>query len=299
MRLKSFTSENMGMAMKMVRDQLGPEAIIVSTRRGPGGKGVRITAAIEKDDILESPPASFAVTDTGKNNYGRERENLEPGSLESALKHHGIPEKLVHRLTETAEVLSQGNMTMALAAALDETFRFSPIFETTLKRPLMLVGAPGCGKTVSIAKIATQARLKNMPVQVVTIDTFRAGGVEQLRAFMRILKISLQVAQNPDELKSCLAQSNGAALTLIDSAGTNPFISQEMDELKSNIDASNAEPVLVMSAGGDAMESAETSEAFSNLGVSRMLVTRLDLTRRLGGLLAAAEAGKLRFSDVG
>jgi len=137
-----------------------------------------------------------------------------------------------------------------------------------------------------------------MPVRVITIDTFRAGGVEQLRAFMRILKISLQVAQNPNELKNCLAQSDGTALTLIDSAGTNPFIKQEMDELKGNIDASNAEPLLVMSAGGDAMESAETSESFSNLGVSRMLVTRLDLTRRLGGLLAAAEAGKLRFSDV-
>ncbi|NQU58595.1 MAG: hypothetical protein HQ513_15310 [Rhodospirillales bacterium] len=157
MRLKSFTAENMGMAMKMVRDQLGPEAIIVSTRRGPGGKGVRITAAIEKNDVLESPPASFAVNDTDKNNYGRERGSLQPNSLESALKHHGIPTKLVRRLSETAEVLSQGNMTMALAAALDETFRFSPIFETTLKRPLMLIGTPGCGKTVSIAKIATQA----------------------------------------------------------------------------------------------------------------------------------------------
>lgn len=40
------------------------------------------------------------------------------------------------------------------------------------------------------------------------------------------------------------------------------------------------------------------AEAFAAAGATRLLATRLDLTRRLGGVLAAAEAGDLMFCDV-
>ena len=37
---------------------------------------------------------------------------------------------------------------------------------------------------------------------------------------------------------------------------------------------------------------------FADLGATRLLVTRLDMARRLGGILAAADAARLSFSDV-
>ena len=37
MRLKTFNARTMSEAMKMVRDHLGEDAIIVSTQRGEGG----------------------------------------------------------------------------------------------------------------------------------------------------------------------------------------------------------------------------------------------------------------------
>ena len=40
-------------------------------------------------------------------------------------------------------------------------------------------------------------------------------------------------------------------------------------------------------------------QIFAGLGVTRMLVTRLDAARRLGGVLSAAAAGNFSFSDVG
>jgi flagellar biosynthesis protein FlhF len=47
----------------------------------------------------------------------------------------------------------------------------------------------------------------------------------------------------------------------------------------------------VMAAGGDAREMGETAAAFRRLGVKRLIVTRLDAARRLGGLIGAADAG--------
>ena len=43
---------------------------------------------------------------------------------------------------------------------------------------------------------------------------------------------------------------------------------------------------------------ADIGEAFSASGATRILATRLDMTRRLGAILAAADAGQLMFSEV-
>ena len=55
MRLKSYNAATMAEAMRMVREELGDDAIIVSTQRASDGQGVRITAALEDpsddDDI--------------------------------------------------------------------------------------------------------------------------------------------------------------------------------------------------------------------------------------------------------
>ena len=60
MRLKSFHAPSMVEAMRLVRDALGDDAIIVATREEEGG--VRLTAAI--DDVEEPPlppPSSYAT----------------------------------------------------------------------------------------------------------------------------------------------------------------------------------------------------------------------------------------------
>ena len=64
------------------------------------------------------------------------------------------------------------------------------------------------------------------------------------------------------------------------------------------MNTSGAEPVLVFAAGGDVAEAAEIATCFGALGVRRMVATRLDIARRLGAAIAAAEAGPFAFSDV-
>jgi hypothetical protein len=57
-------------------------------------------------------------------------------------------------------------------------------------------------------------------------------------------------------------------------------------------------PALVLPAGLDAEEAAETARAFQLLGCRHLVPTRLDAARRLGGVLAAADAG-LAFTEAG
>jgi flagellar biosynthesis protein FlhF len=135
------------------------------------------------------------------------------------------------------------------------------------------------------------------PVMLVTMDSQRAGAVEQLAAFARVLKVDLVQAADADELGQAVRGAGDCAV-LIDSAGVNPFDGAQTAALAAAAEAVHAEPVLLMPAGGDVAESAEIAEAFSAIGAGRLIATRVDLARRLGGLLSAAQAGRLAFAEA-
>ncbi len=287
MRLKTYAASTTAEAMRMVRDEMGEDAIIVSVTKGDDREGVRITAAVERE------PEGEVIAFSGPADMGRDSGQ----SIRQILADHGVPEPLIEHLAQAAGKLSVTDPVMAFAGALDECFFFAPLSDRKNGKPIMLVGPPGGGKTITTAKLAARSVLAGKPTRVLTIDTKRAGGIEQLATFTRILGIDLEAAEFPSDLAD-LAAKDGPSVTYIDSMGTNPFSDAEMDALGAFIGAADAEPVLVLPAGGDAYESADIAASFAAAGARRLLVTRLDMARRLGGILSAADAARLKFCDV-
>jgi flagellar biosynthesis protein FlhF len=289
MRLKSYNAATMAEAMRLVREELGEDAIIVSTQRSSDGQGVRITAAL--DDAAEDDAIDRAISGRNSTPFAEK--------VREALTYHGAPPRLIDKLVQAAETVEVGSPTMACAAALEDHFDFAPLPERKAPRPFMLVGPPGTGKTITTAKLAARARLAGRAVGVVTADTIRAGAVEQLAAFTSILEVTLRQVRGPDALGLAVQDMMPTSdLVFIDSPGLNPFSHHDMDYLKGLINAADVEPILVIAAGGDASEAADIGEAFGTAGATRLLATRLDMTRRLGAILAAADGGQLMFSEV-
>jgi flagellar biosynthesis protein FlhF len=307
-RLKSFHAPSMVEAMRLVRDALGDDAIIVATREEEGG--VRLTAAI--DDVEEPllPPLSShdpepAIGDIGRDysrnhgrGYRREPEIDVVDLICDALSRHGTPPLITDRLLNTIATYDTCDPMEALSGALDSIFTFQPLPLGRAPRPFMLIGPPGAGKTLTIAKLATRATMSGRKVGVITTDTARAGGVDQLAAFTKLLKLKLLAVEDTDALADALSVQRGVEQVLIDSAGRNPFDADDMNDLGDLLNAADLEPVLVLPAGCDAAEAAEVGSSFRELGARRLLLTRLDMTRRLGSLLAIAYEARLSFSDV-
>lgn len=308
MRLKTYTAETIGKAMDQVRRELGCDAIIVATQPAHGGRGVRVTAALD-DDVLDGdrfdsrghdhpPPGAAGAGGGGPGRDLGDDRGLDPGAaIEAALGFHGLAADLGQRLLASAQRFAGEGAAIALGAAIDEAFAFQPINERLQRRPLALIGPPGAGKTIACAKLLTRALGCGRKVVAVTTDVRRAGGIEQLHAFTRILGVELITADDGDALADSVRAAAGA-LVIVDTAGTNPLNDGECRALGALIAAIDAEPVLVLAAGGDVAEQAETAAAFAPLAVRRLFATRLDVARRLGGLLAAADAAGLAFSDV-
>jgi flagellar biosynthesis protein FlhF len=299
MRMKTFSAPTMTEAMELVRFEMGADSIIVATRDDKDG--AVITAAMEDTapnglknseiPIIEEKPV-FNELDTEE-------------TIRQSLSFHGLPTPLLERLARISGGIAADSPTLALAAAMDETFTFDPVSSLLTDTPgkngacrILLMGPPGVGKTITTAKLAALVALGKVKPKVISTDTQRAGGIEQLAAFTRILEIDLKSANNANDLFRLLEGDTGEVPILIDTPGTNPYDSEEMDHLAALADAARAENVLVMPASGDSMESADIAGEFSNIGAKRLLVTRLDMARRLGSILTCADAGRLSLSDV-
>jgi flagellar biosynthesis protein FlhF len=281
----------MAQAMDMLRRELGEDAIIVSSETTE--HGVKLVAAIEEADD-ELPSVGQVAVDT----YGQASDEDPIDLIHEALMTHGLPNRLLERLIDASFLVGADDPLEALAGALGGTFNFRPLtIDRRVNQPLMLVGAPGAGKTVGVAKLAFRAVMAGRAVRLITTDTVRAGGIEQLDAFARLMKLPLETAETERQLVRLIEAAAPDDYILIDTPGVNPYAPRDMAEIQGLAKSIAVEPLLVIAGGGDVVDAMEQSYEFARLGVGRLLVTRLDMVRRLGSMLAAADAANVAFAD--
>ncbi len=334
MRLRTFTAPSLAEAMNEVRRSLGEDAIIVSTHEAAGR--VEVTAAVEG---RRREPASLLAPETGRSLDDILLERLQTSlrepepqaerprpkkpapvketprrsapadlsALEQALADHGTPPALTASLVRTASAMEMDDPLSALAYALETRFNFEPL-PPLPQRPLLLIGMPGAGKTVTQIKLAARAMGEGAQITLITADAVRTGAALQSEAYGALLDAPVLKAETADELSQHLAgyrevaSMHGARACLIDTASFNPFNAQESAEAAEMIAAARrggkAEPVAILSAAMDPLLTAEVAEEMAQLGARRVIFTQLDLARRMGGLLAAADSSGLSLSQI-
>ncbi|MEZ0261957.1 MAG: GTPase [Alphaproteobacteria bacterium] len=288
MRLKTFQAKTMTEAMRQIKEALGDDAIIVNSRDAPGGM-IRVTAAVEQ----QNPDFADTLAMAARDDLFSEEEVLE--IVTDTLLKHRVPGTVIEKVVSNAILVASNDPKETLTRAIEKSFIFGEAPEDA-GLPLMLVGPPGAGKTLMTAKLAARAVMNEETPTVITTDIARAGGIEQLSAFLDILGVELQQAEDVKTLKALLADAEGTVI--IDTGGLNPFDPQEMKTLARLMTAAKMETALVLPAGFDAEESAEIAMTFDVLGVRRLIPTRLDFARRIGGILAAADKGGLSFGEA-
>ena len=289
MRLKSFSAPTMARAIALVRAELGQDAVIVSNHAAADGSGVEVIAAVEPAAPLPVEPLAVLA----------ESLDDELDVMQEVLDYHRAPARLIEKLYNAARVLETDSPLLALTGALSAGFQFAPLPTTQAAQPFILVGPPGAGKTATLAKLAARAIMSGHPAALISTDTVHTGAAEQFAGYAGLLRMKSWVAGDASALRAALAEARGAALMLVDTTGANPFDAGDMARLTDLIGAADAEPVLVLPAGMDPDEAAETAEAFKPLGIRRLITTRLDTARRLGGLLAASDAAQLQLCEAG
>ena len=274
MKVRLFSGCDVVSAMAAVRASFGEDALIVETRYVPNG--VEIVASIERLDDEVAPlqfPALLVEQDD-------ERRRL--------LRWHGIGDELASRLCEGE-----------LAQACARNIAFGRLCLEPHAPPLLFAGEPGAGKSLSLIKVATRLVMAGATPLVISADGRKAGATEQLAAMTRLLGLTMIVADEPRTLTRAIKRRLNGAPVLIDGPGM--IVGDPHDEasLRAMLDAVAAELILVVPGGLDPAETVDIASYHATLGARRLIVTRLDVARRVGGLVQAAWQSRLILTEAG
>jgi flagellar biosynthesis protein FlhF len=176
-----------------------------------------------------------------------------------------------------------------------------PIRTTAGQRRLVaLVGPTGVGKTTTIAKLAGNFHLReHQRVGLITVDTYRIAAVEQLRTYADIIDLPMEVVSTPREMRQAVDRFADLDLILMDTAGRSPRDEVKIQELRTMLAEAGADEVhLVLSSVNSTENLKKTAKQFADVGVTSLILTKLDEATGLGSLVPLLRGCQLPLSYV-
>lgn len=158
-----------------------------------------------------------------------------------------------------------------------------------------LVGPTGVGKTTTIGKLAARHVLKYGADQValVTTDTYRIAGHEQLKSLARILRVPMRVVDDANPLEQVLNSLAHCSLILIDTAGFRHGDAQLKQQLESLARIPKIKSYLVLSSNSQQQMLKASMHAYSAANLKGCILTKLDETASLGEALGVISQARL------
>jgi signal recognition particle subunit SRP54 len=173
---------------------------------------------------------------------------------------------------------------------------------------LLMVGLQGCGKTTSVAKLATHFKKRGFKVGIICADTFRPGAYEQLSQLGE--QVGVPVFGDPkakDSIKLAKQgverfKREGFELIIVDSAGRHRHEKALMEEMRKIAKNVKPDEVMLVVDGTLGQQTKDQAAAFKDAtDIGSILVTKLDGTAKGGGALSAvaATSAPIKFIGVG
>src|SRR3984957_9480188 len=179
---------------------------------------------------------------------------------------------------------------------------------------ILVVGINGAGKTTTIGKLAHRLLAEGRSVMLAAGDTFRAAAREQLQVWAERNKVPIIAQQGGAEPAAVIfdglqaARARNVDVLIADTAGrlhTQTHLMDELQEVKrvlARLDAGAPHEVLLVLDGTIGQNAISQAEVFNQgLGVTGLVITKLDGTAKGGVVLAIAQKLKIpiRFVGVG
>ena len=334
---KIFRAPNIQTALAGIKEELGPDAMIISTRkvpkspRDPYAKTMfEVEAAIPStgDNKPEAPLVQdvkalksdlaeikdiLSVAGFGSGVSSILCNHFESVGVLASLLRCGVSERLAADLVQKAALDLDTTLDTAtqmkqlkkrvMGLCLDQ-FRTKDFFTrhnaSGLPQVAAFVGPTGVGKTTTIAKLAAYLSFtRKLKVGLVSIDNYRIGAFEQLKAYAGIMGLVCVPAFSRQDLACALDRMKSMDMILIDTAGHSHYDKERIDKILELIRNDFQISVhLTLSVTSELINMKEAASAFSVFNPDTYVFTKTDETKRCGKILDQAASYDLPVSLV-
>ena len=162
-----------------------------------------------------------------------------------------------------------------------------------------LVGATGVGKTTTTAKIAAAfaAKYGANNLGLITLDAYRIGAHEQLRAYGRILGVPVHTAHDRASLEDLLDLLSAKKMVLIDTAGMAQRDARTR-ELLDMLSHRSIKKLLVINAASQGETIEDVMISYHASVCAGIVLSKMDEAVKLGPALDAMIRHKLKVVGV-
>jgi flagellar biosynthesis protein FlhF len=169
-------------------------------------------------------------------------------------------------------------------------------FPAQLRKPdgrpycIALVGPTGAGKTTTAAKLAVrQNTFGANRTGLLTIDTYRVGGLEQLSTYAELAAVPFEVVYDVKEIDAALRRLSSCDVVIIDTPGRSPAAAELTERWRTLLDGFRPDEIhLVLPATLRTDIAIDTARSYiatrSHLGATHLLLSKLDEVPRETGV---------------
>lgn len=159
-----------------------------------------------------------------------------------------------------------------------------------------LVGPTGVGKTTTTAKLAARCVVKYGAdsLGLITTDSYRIGAQDQLRIYGKILGVQVYTAQNDADLAQLRSSMQRKRLLLIDTVGMGQRDTRVGEQTQMLID-SHVKRLLLLNGTCHPETLEDVVRHYKNRGLEGAILTKLDESIKLGGVLDVTMRHKLKL----
>lgn len=172
--------------------------------------------------------------------------------------------------------------------------------QNNTKKIMMLIGPTGVGKTTTLAKLAARYSLMlnaRYRVGVITLDTYRLAAVDQLMAYARMMKLSIDTVTEPEEFGKAIDSLKHCDFILIDTAGHSQHDRHKLQTLKSYISSDYKIDIsLVLAVNTKYEDLRDSYNAFSEFDIDTFIFSKLDESRNFGNMFSLVYESKKPIS---
>ncbi len=139
-----------------------------------------------------------------------------------------------------------------------------------------LVGPTGAGKTTTAAKLAVHPdAFGGVKVGLLSLDTYRAGAVEQLQSYADVANLPFEIAYDSRDLESSISRLAACDVILVDTPGRGPKSeASAWRAMLNRLDADETHFVVPATTRLDLLNAVRAD--FRALGASHAIITKVD-----------------------